>query len=286
MRLPNNPLQKGLNEPRKAADYIYRHAILGPIDRLLVTPLRGRYLFQEDWDLAIILDACRYDLALTLDHDLPPPERVYSVGFDSQSWLKRTFADADEETLRRTAYVTGKWDSADFDWTSLLAVYDDVWRYCWDEEQEVVPPRPVTDQTIRLSREDAADRYLAHYMQPHLPPLVGGAGFDAGIDPSADKWRGGNPWQRVERGELDGSRVERAYQGNLNAVMDDVALLLENVDAERVVITSDHGNYLGEHGRWGHYHWSGMGDGVRMVPWWETTASDERTHEPDRYSRD
>lgn len=69
-----------------------------------------------------------------------------------------------------------------------------------------------------------------------------------------------------------------AYLATLRYVLDDVALLLENVDAERVVITADHGEAFGE---WGFYgHTVGCPHPVvRRVPWVETTATDEETHE-------
>jgi glucan phosphoethanolaminetransferase (alkaline phosphatase superfamily) len=66
-------------------------------------------------------------------------------------------------------------------------------------------------------------------------------------------------------------------------VLDDVELLLENLDAETVVISSDHGNAIGEWGLYGHPTHVPLSCLVD-VPWYRTTAEDIRTHEPE--SRD
>jgi hypothetical protein len=65
----------------------------------------------------------------------------------------------------------------------------------------------------------------------------------------------------------------------LEYVLDDVALLLENMDAETVVISADHGNALGEFGFYGHPPHSPL-PSVRRVPWVETTATDSGDYEP------
>ena len=74
------------------------------------------------------------------------------------------------------------------------------------------------------------------------------------------------------------------YKETLRWVLDDVKELLENIDAERVVITADHGEAFGE---WKAY---GRPEGfphpvVRKVPRAETTTTDEQTREPDLEER-
>jgi hypothetical protein len=57
-------------------------------------------------------------------------------------------------------------------------------------------------------------------------------------------------------------------------------LLLKNVDAKRVVITSDHGNGIYE---WGIYEYPihMSFSCIREIPWITTTAEDRGTHTPD-----
>ncbi|WP_324665347.1 alkaline phosphatase family protein [Haloarcula sediminis] len=80
-------------------------------------------------------------------------------------------------------------------------------------------------------------------------------------------------------GDVSRAEMWDAYLATLRYVLDDVALLLENVDAERVAITADHGEAFGE---WGFY-WHTVGcphPAVRRVPWVGTTATDEGTYDP------
>jgi len=65
----------------------------------------------------------------------------------------------------------------------------------------------------------------------------------------------------------------------LQWVLDDVKLLLENIDAKRVVISADHGEAFGEFGVYRH-HAGSLHPKIRWVPWVETTANDNGTYEP------
>ena len=120
-----------------------------------------------------------------------------------------------------------------------------------------------------VGRESECDRFLIHYMQPHHPYL------------HADS---SEPWNDEPFGYLnDGGDFEKVwdgYLGNLRLVLDQVAVLLENLDAEKTVITADHGELFGEWGLYSH----GVGipnPNLRKVPWAETTAEDTRSHAPE-----
>jgi hypothetical protein len=59
-----------------------------------------------------------------------------------------------------------------------------------------------------------------------------------------------------------------------------VELLLDNVDADRVVISSDHSEAFGEYGVYGHPI-GALHPHVRNVPWAITTANDSGTYTPE-----
>lgn len=257
----------------------------------LLTRFHGRYLFDRDWDLAVVLDACRYDLAAERERSRPDglgdPERVYSVGGHSADWIERTFEAASDSTVSETTYVCAN-PFTDRAPAEKLRYLDRVYRYAWDSELGTVPPRSVTDRAIRLMRRGTASRYVVHYMQPHLPPLKPSE-VDYGRWEPTEGIRGdvtersGVGWELAESGEAT-EAVVRDYRSNLDPVLEEVALLLKNVQAPKVVVTADHGNYLGGRGRWGHppRH---VHPAVRHVPWWETEATDEGIHSPARYDR-
>lgn len=285
MNIPDHPISKAVRNPAKAVTWIKNRII----EEQIVTPLRARYLFDHNWEVAIILDACRYDLAVTrgVKHPicLDAPERVYSVASNSADWIRRTFESASANELDRTAYITGNLYTNRLP-KGELAYLDCVWKYAWDDQLGCVPPRPLTDRAIKVAREGIADRYIIHYMQPHLPPVR-----DPPYKVNRTLPREGegandlSAWDRVKEGEIDEEVIRSAYRENLDPVLDEVQLLLKNVNASNVVITSDHGNYLGEGGQWGHPNFQ-MAAPVRHVPWWETEATDGKTYEANEYDRE
>ncbi|WP_224336160.1 hypothetical protein [Haloprofundus halobius] len=242
----------------------------------------GTNVYDREWDALVLLDACRVDLMREVADEYPflnRPGELVSVGSSSIDWMERTFTDERRDEMRRTAYVTGNPFSHRVLSESDLLRLDDVWRYAWDDDAGTIPARPITDRAIAAGRETDADRLVVHYMQPHFPsvpdPLGGGMncetlGEGAGWD---------SPWDRLRRGELTEGRVWESYRANLRYVLDDVSLLLENLDAERVVISADHANANGEWGVYGHP--KVPLPSVRRVPWYETSAEDEGTHDPE-----
>jgi arylsulfatase A-like enzyme len=138
----------------------------------------------------------------------------------------------------------------------------------------------MTDRAITVGREHDPDRLLVHYMQPHEPYIAEALESKEPLDP---RWK--NPIEQLQQGNLDRETVWEAYLDNLRVVLDEVERLLENVDAERVVITADHGEAFGEYGFYEHP----IGcphPVVKQVPWATTTAVDRGTSTPAAYERD
>lgn len=210
-------------------------------------------------------------------------DSIWSVDSKTHAWLEKTVDRTPAETLQRTAYVTGNPFSESILDDDSFGGLDEVWRYAWDDSPGTVPPRPITDRAIHLGRHDSFDRLLIHYMQPHVPFLdwekrrslnMGNFGADESEVPDT--------WERLRIGEVEKEEVWRAYRENLRTVLDDIELLLTNLNAEDVVITSDHGNAMGEWGIYGHPLHMPF-EPLRKVPWVRTTAEDRETYYPEEY---
>lgn len=243
----------------------------------------GTPIWERDWDVLLILDACRLDLMREVadEYDfLGGPENIapfWSVASKSNHWMERTFAAKYADEVERTAYVTGNPFTAKTALGARPALIDEVWRYAWDEGAQTVPPRPMTDRAIATWREADVDRMIVHYMQPHDPFLS----HPEMVPPRTPEDFGeelDSVWQRAGR-TVPMADVWEAYRDNLRSVLDDVGLLLENLEAPTVAISADHGNAVGEWGVYGH-----PGDvllpGIRRVPWIETTGHDDGEYEP------
>jgi hypothetical protein len=240
-------------------------------------------VYEDDWDVLVILDGCRVDVFDSVATEFEFVEAgtsTTSVGSSSLEWMEETFTEEYADDVAETAYVTGNvkshvaLDPEDF------AVVDEVWKYAWDEDLGTIPPRPITDRALRIWGDRDPERMIVHYMQPHFPSLVApdlGSGTLRDLD--GGEWRDDSVWNRLRSGDVAAETVWDAYRGNLLAVLEDVELLLESIDADDVVISSDHGNAFGEFGFYDHpgYHPLSV---LREVPWYETSANDTSNYEP------
>ena len=242
----------------------------------------GTAVYEDDWDLLVVLDACRADLMERVAPDvawLPPPARTRSVGSCSSEWLTRTFSAGRAAAVAETVLVTGNtWTDRYLDADAFAAV-DEVWKYAWDDTQGTVPARAITDRGIVAARERDPERLVLHYMQPHHPFLPDPVAGDGGMARTGAHSSGANPWVALRRGELSVERVWAAYEANLRYVLEAVAVAVENIDAERVVITADHGNLFGDWGLYGH-PMNVPHPALVTVPWVETAAEDRGTRTP------
>ncbi|WP_128226241.1 hypothetical protein [Halobacteriaceae bacterium SHR40] len=242
---------------------------------------RGTNIYEREWDTLVILDACRVDLLREVADEysfLGPVGSFESVGSMSEEWMEKTFTEEYAEETRQTAYVTSNIFSERVLSTDQFLELDEVWRYAWDNTLGIVPPRPVTDRAITVARDQQPDRMIVHYMQPHHPFISDDVSEHFAADPFGRE-NETTVVDALRRGEISRDAFWDAYRENLRLVLNDVAVLLENHDAEKVIITADHGDALGE---WGIYdHPAGcLHPVVKNVPWSVTTATDENEYEP------
>jgi len=254
-------------------------SVLRKASKLVSTP--GENVLDKEWDLLILLDSCRVDaLQEVIDEynylNKNECDSIRSVSSTSEKWHTKTFTEEYDDIVSDIVLVTGNYKSAVLNRDNFRKVVE-VWRDDWD----LVPARPVTDAAIETGRQiDDRDRMIVHYMQPHLPS------FPNPPSQPRIKYNGNREenWHRLRRGELTEAEVWDGYIENLRYVLNDVELLLNNIDAEKVVISADHGEAKGEYGVYSHPHGQELSC-LRTVPWCVTTAVDSRSYQPGDYSR-
>jgi hypothetical protein len=209
---------------------------------------------------------------------VPEVGSVRSLDSTTQLWMRKNFAADHAATMAETVYVCGNpFSAVELDPNDFRAL-DEVWRDVWTDPG-TVPSEAVTDRAIRAARKHDPRRLIVHYLQPHWPflsrlEMVEGPGRRQF---GAQDWR--DVWGKLRDGDLERDEVWAGYRENLELALDKVAVLLRNVDAETAVVTSDHGNALGEWLVYGHPP-TMPHDCLRVVPWIETTATDEGTCDP------
>lgn len=230
---------------------------------------------EQDWDVLIVLDACRYDL---FDRQNPfdvPAEKVQSNASQTREYIKNNFVGRD---CRDTVYVTASPQFADFN--LQFAHLEHVWKDHWDKELRTVLPESVTDAAIDMAESYDDKRVIVHYMQPHYP-FIGPTGRrlseQATFVPNPKHL---SVWEQLSAGKVSEEVVREAYEENLSVVLPEVERLVANVEG-KPVITSDHGNLFGQKVCWLPIHIYGHPAGIHHpklteVPWVELSYESRR----------
>jgi hypothetical protein len=298
---------------------------LGGLRRALSLTYDPEYIWDRDWDVLLILDACRRDLMLEVADDYDYLGEVGSFTSPASSttgWSLANFDDQFAAEMANTGYVTGNpnsvnvarfefpdtcgcGDAVDPDYYDAhhtgtydcaacgrtvegeqvhpFAVFEEMWRQEWDNDVGTMHPEPLIARAIEMARSGDVDRLIVHFNQPHQPFVSGAFGKGSRIEGEGEtrEKRSRDIWERLRRGEVDRDAVWRAYRENLVYVLDRLPLLLDNVDADRVAVSSDHGNALGEYGVYGHPRATTPIDELVKVPWCVTTARNTENRDPE-----
>jgi hypothetical protein len=308
-------IKKGLRNPLQALRYVVTPVVRNSTVALTSRTTWGTNIFERNWDVCVILDTCRVDGLKTVASEyrfIQSVDEIWSVGGSSAEWMVHTFDREWNEVLTDTAYLTsnawaqkiiddqlkpnecssdnllrlrrfGDYDPIQQDGLGLL---EHVWTYVSQGDRiceqhgvpdELIaggtPPRYVTDRAIDVVRSGHYNRVILHYTQPHRPYL------SRGFSESRELYRyETKPFEYLRNGG-DRQTVWESYLDDLRWVLDDIEILLQNIDAERVVISADHGEAFGEYGIYGHSSGS-IHPYVRRVPWVVTTATNTESYSP------
>ena len=260
--------------PKLVSEFVYRFPVR-----------KGESIWAREWDLLIVLDACRVDWMEQVADEyafIDGVDRIWSVGGHSEEWLRKTFTEAPDERLHETGYVSAN-PFTDNVATEPFAYFENVAELAYEGGFPTPPAHVVTDRAIGASRTESPARLVVHYMQPHRP-FFSRTGDRREV--SMTEWStGSGPYHQHFDGTLSREALHHHYVENLRYALDEVELLLENVDAPRTVITADHGHALGERFLWDHRQ-RVQHPVMREVPWIETQATDAETHAPPEYQMD
>lgn len=275
-------------------------------DNLPELESQKKLIHETDWDVLIILDACRYDYFEEEYEDYLKGnlKKVESPGSWTVEWLKEIFNDFWE-----VVYVSGNpfintygIERDDFEPTKVFDKIINVWEGGWKEDFNVLPPGKV-GRKVRIARAKYPQSpIIGHFLQPHGPYLdlaEEGEGNPRTKD-FGDTEKGirrtfanlfiklfGYPRFRTFRrimvvlGKARKSPLElvaekygdygikNLYRSNLRHVLEEVSRTVDRLPDSKIVITSDHGEFLGEEGDYGHCEYGYNHPVLREVPWLE-----------------
>lgn len=247
-------------------------------------------IYEKDWDVLVVLDACRLDLMEEVIEEneaydyLRPLNEIYSAGGTSDEWMKKNFTGKYSEQIKNTAMITGNpysdenLDEEDFQ------ILEEVWEHAYNPETETVMPRPITDSAIEIQRSEKPEKMVIHYMQPHFPFI--GTNLSEGFSKNdfGEEMRK-DVWDELMLDNVDRDQVWEGYKKNLRKVLEEVEILKDNINAEKLVVTADHGNGLGRPLSKERFVYGHRGkiytDTLRKVPWIEIEARDKKGYTPE-----
>jgi hypothetical protein len=233
-------------------------------------------------------------------------ERRLSRASCTFEFLRTTFTRKYPETVYVSAlpYVSSHGSVAGFDASALFSRVIDGWDLCWDDQAGTVPPWRLRQLAGVQIAKHPSKRFIIHFLQPHTPYLQQGiVGFPrpkvGGSSPAPLSWKPNTGPQLVlsrfqgvctmlrfdilglevgrllgfppaspmdqARRSLGAVGLRAAYANNLALVLEQCSKLVKLLRG-KIVITSDHGELLGEGGRYGHPCKS-KSDLLRAVPW-------------------
>lgn len=250
-------LSKGVSNPVEGIKYIGESAVGRLRIRMEGNYRRPstRFLVESDWDVLIILDACRYDSLNERNPFDAECQQRRSQASNTGPWFFKNFVQASDDTLQDIVYVSGnpKASSMNID-TDRFCEFREVFKRNIDSPYGTVPPEKVSDSALDAHSKRPSKRLVVHYVQPHGP-------FHGAHMPYLHE----NQYEKLRNNEVTVRDVKQAYHQCLDLVLGEVDRLVEHMNGD-LVVTADHGEAFGESGIYGHPPWAHSRQLID-VPW-------------------
>ncbi|KXA93649.1 hypothetical protein AKJ65_06120 [candidate division MSBL1 archaeon SCGC-AAA259E19] len=264
--IPAFSKQLKVSPPAAVRDILLRYALV-PTLRIM-KPLKDlqcwedlfRNLLKKDSFALIVIDDCRYDFFDEVYRDYISGEllKVKSPGPHTYGWLPAVFSYAQFRNLQffcaRTTIKTHDIKARKFVPNGRGIDMIDIFPRKNDNLGAVLP----RDVNQRVVEKGLGRRNIIWYLQPHFPwvcnkdlsmTLLNEITFQDFTPKDLIR-------AKLEKKGISGKRIARAYARNLKLVLHAISELLETIgnSVSHVVVTSDHGELLGEYGLFGHPH--------------------------------
>jgi len=270
------------------------------IDRLnlypkIDSPSQKELIHRRDWDILIILDACRFDAYIASRAPKLGGKlyHAWSPASITPHWVMRT-------------WINGRWDDVIYISANIfinkslgpkkhlhrLFIYNlrdkfmdivEVWRRGTDKRLHTVPPWNVyrAYKTVRLKmklrkmRLGRDYKMVIHFMQPHTPYITQeklntliyrlddeikkmglGLGFEYLYIPYMRKYMSKEDVDKI---------LWNGYMNNLDLALSYVERIIRENSGKNIIITSDHGEMMGEYNLY--YHFDIENIQLRLVPY-------------------
>lgn len=237
-------------------------------------------------------------------------KKVKSAGVWTGEWLERTFNNEDNEDIVYVSdhpYINSKGREIveGFDASKTFFRVIDVWNKHWSSDLGHVPPKQTSKETRLARAKFPRKKLISHFTHPHGPYLYLGGPLSERIESSMKQASGEESLTskfrrkagKIAKGILGYSKVLKirksigltnpgpaatvaqelgedtllkAYREDLKYVLSIVSKLSNRLPG-KIVISTDHGECLGEGGRYGHGNFNPSLNNriLKTIPWLE-----------------
>ncbi len=228
---------------------------------------QSNLIHADDWTTLIVLDACRYDIFEQENAIEGHLLRVDSESHQTSTWYEKQWKGRAAQVCLVSAHPMAWWMGANRWFQNDYFITGDTEGRGWKH------PSLTIDRALELNAASPEQRLLIHLIPPHLP-FQGPEGvlfheqLRAGWFAWKKKWDGGKKVRALveKHGRKHGwDEIRRYYIENLHIALAEARRYAQNA-VGKVVITSDHGELIGENGKYGHSDLAEL-DTLRIVPW-------------------
>jgi len=259
---------------------------------------------ESNWDILLVIDACRFDYFKKYYKEILGNvgnlQKTLSPSTFTIGWLIDLFNEKKENVIficsesvsNKIKDISKKLKHGkDYDINSCFDKIVDVWKDNYDAENDTVWPDAVTNTTIKIVKENPNKKIITKYWQVHEPylyymnkgevniplkPFLRGVWRKLLYEVISDE----TYWTIINKLNLpQGSWhgyiwLKYGREGIINGYVNDLKMMLGHVKKimkffpnKNIVVTSDHGERLGE---WGRYSHGGRRNKIiKEVPWLE-----------------
>jgi hypothetical protein len=199
-----------------------------------------RKIINNDWDILIILDACRAGVLKSVANW--PVETVVSPASCTPEWISE---------MESYGILDNKIVSANPQYEKLDVDVESYYDTHWNDQLSTVLPEPVLNRVNKLADDDM--KVIAHLQQPHWPYV---AKF-------GESWKLAyselGPWDSVKgeieavqvamaRGHIDLNKARQAYLASVKSIWSTLVPYVNQWTDQSLttVITADHGETFGQ----------------------------------------
>lgn len=187
--------------------------------------------FEKDWDVLIILDACRYDY---YEGFFPESSKRVTRASHSREYFGKNFSSGsyyDIVYISANGHISPEnfREATGRDLDEVFYKVDHLALSEWDDGLGIVPPEAATDKALEEEDKNPERKKVVHYMQPHAPYID-----------EEETWG----FRDFLESEMDIKDLREAYSGNIRMLIPEIKRLAENMSG-KIVVTADHGELLG-----------------------------------------